>query len=84
MLSLGHGGDVLLYGGDVLGVELALGEQLRGDPPLEQQPLLGHLYQDEAHQLTHVHATHHLLEAGGRSTASQIHNTHTGNVPLLD
>lgn len=56
--------DLLLNGRDVFGLELALGEQLRSDPALEQHALPGHLHQNETHQLPHVHATDHLLKAG--------------------
>ena len=43
------------------------GQQVGRGLALEQQTLLGHLHQDEAHQLPHVHPTDHLLEPAQRS-----------------
>lgn len=49
----------------MFGLKCAPSKQLRGDSPLKQQPLSGHLYQDEANQLPHVHPTDHLLKTAG-------------------
>ena len=38
------------------------GQQLRRGLALEHKLLLGHLHQDEAHKLTHVQPTDHLLK----------------------
>ncbi len=45
-------------------------QELRGYPSLKQQPLFGHLDQDESNQLTHVHSTGHLFEPEQRDTAA--------------
>lgn len=62
--------DLLLDGRDVFGLNLALGEQLGGDPSLKQHALPGHLHQDETDQLAHVHAADHLLKAAAERAES--------------
>lgn len=60
----------LLYGGNVLRFKLPFGEELGSDSPLKKQPLLGHLHQDEPHQLPHVHPTDHLLKPAEGDSSS--------------
>lgn len=55
--------DLLLYGRDMLGLNLPFSKKLWGDPSLEQHALSGHLHENETNQLTHVHATDHLLKS---------------------
>lgn len=55
----------LFYGRNVLSLKLPFGEKLRSDSPLKEQPLLGHLHQDEPYQLPHVQPADHLLESAG-------------------
>ena len=56
----------------MFGLKLAPGEQLRGDPALEKQALSGHLHQDEADQLAHVHTTDHLLKSTTHTRQTNI------------
>lgn len=56
----------LFYGRNMLRLKLPFGEKLRGDSPLKEQPLLGHLHQDEPYQLPHVQPADHLLKPAGR------------------
>lgn len=59
----------------MLGLDLPFGQELGGYPPLEQKPLFGHLDQDEANQLSHVHPAGHLLEPERGGTGQRLVDT---------
>lgn len=52
----------LFNGRDVFRLNFPFRQELGGYPSLKQQPLFGHLDQDESNQLSHVHPTGHLLK----------------------
>lgn len=70
--------DLLLHGRHMLGFDGAFSQELWGDAALKQLALLGHLHQDQPHQLPHVHPAHHLLKA-----APQTHIYHQYCKPTL-
>lgn len=68
----------LFYGRNMLCLKLPFGEKLGGDSPFKEQPLLGHLHQDEPHQLPHVQPADHLLKPAGEGSSShpRVHRQH--------
>ncbi len=57
--------DLLLHLGDVFGEEVAgFFRQFRWDLAIEQQTLLGTLYDETTRYLPHIHPRYHLLITG--------------------
>ena len=69
-LSLRLSLHLLFNGRDMFCLNLSFGQELRGYSSLKEQPLLGHLYQNESNQLSYVHPTGHLFKPDQNETAA--------------
>lgn len=54
-------------------LNLSSRQELGGYSSLKQQPLFGHLDQDESYQFSHVHATGHLFKSNQKETQQCFH-----------